>query len=173
MKRIPGMPGTSPEHSWDPGDPLGTPLGPPRTHLGRTGTPLGHLGTSLRPRARPWDPPGTSLGPPADAPWTPQGRPQDPHGRHGPQNSNSSTNRQRQELSIAVFEPACRDPSHEALDRAIFPLKRTPTSKKNTPWSRDFGEGLTIKPETSPPNYILYVYIYIYICVHICMNIYI
>ena len=44
VERIPGMPGTSPELLWDPGDPLGTLLGPPGTSLGHPGTPLGHLG---------------------------------------------------------------------------------------------------------------------------------
>ena len=35
-------------------------------------------------------------------------------------NTRISTNIQRQELSIAVIEPTCWGPSHEALDGTIF-----------------------------------------------------
>ena len=45
-------------------------------------------------------------------------------------NGHISTNFQRQTLSIAVFEPACWDPSHERLDQAVLYIKRTPKSKK-------------------------------------------
>ena len=106
MKRIP----------WDPRDPLGTPLGPRGTPLGPLGTPLGWLGTPLGP-------PGTPLGPLG----TPYGRLME----H--KNGYISTNRQRQKLSIAVFEAAHEGPSHERLDRAVFPLKSPPKSKKVPP----------------------------------------
>ena len=63
-KKIPGMPGTSPEplgilgiawaRSWDP---WGRPWDP-------WARPWDSLGTSLRPRARPWDFPGTPRRPP-------------------------------------------------------------------------------------------------------------
>ena len=36
-------------------------------------------------------------------------------------------------LSIAVFERARLDPSHEELDRAAFLIKRPPNSKKYSP----------------------------------------
>ena len=49
MKRIPGMPRTSPESPWDPGDPRGTALGHMGTPLGPPGTPLGTPGTPRRP----------------------------------------------------------------------------------------------------------------------------
>ena len=64
MKRIPGMPGPSPEipgiagipwtHPWDP-----------------RGRPWDPRGRHWEPWARPWDPLGTSLRPPRDAPGTP------------------------------------------------------------------------------------------------------
>ena len=41
MKRILGMPVTSPEPPWDLGDFLGTPLGHLVTPLGPSGTPQG------------------------------------------------------------------------------------------------------------------------------------
>ena len=81
------------------GDPLRTPLGPPGTRLG---------------------PPGTPLGPPGDAPRTPGyfRRPCMDH-KHG----HISSNIQRQKLSIAAFEAACWDPSHERLPRAVLSIK--------------------------------------------------
>ena len=67
MKRIPRMPRTSHELPWDPGDPLGPPLGPPGTPMGPQGTPLGPPGdVPETPQGRPWnpqEPPGTSYGP--------------------------------------------------------------------------------------------------------------
>ena len=67
MKRIHGMPGTSPE-------PPGFPGHAPGTHEDAPGPP-GHApgtpGDAWDPRARPWDPRGTSLRPPKDAPGTP------------------------------------------------------------------------------------------------------
>ena len=71
-----GVPGPP----WDPGDPLGTPLGSPGTPLGPPGTPQGHPGDV---------PDRNSQGPPMDH-----------------KNSHISTKVQRQKLSIAVFEPA-------------------------------------------------------------------
>ena len=124
----------------------GTPLGPP-------GTPLGLLGRPENPRARPWDPPGTPLdawarpwdpwGRPCDAPGTslgPRGPPRTPMGplmehKHG----HISTNRQRQKLSIAVFEAAHQGPLHGGSDRAILSIKRPPKSKNTLgplPWRR-------------------------------------
>ena len=47
-------------------------------------------------------------------------------------NGHISTNLQRQKLSIAVFEPACQGPSHEALDRAVLSIK-TPATQKTAP----------------------------------------
>ena len=70
-----------------PWDPWGTPLGPPATPLGAPGTPLG--------------PQETPLGP--------------PRGLQGPlmdhKNGHISVNIQRQKFSIAVFKPACWNPS--------------------------------------------------------------
>ena len=54
-EKDPGDAQDVPKAPWDPGDPLGTPLGPPETPL---------------------RPPGTPLGAPRDAPRTPG----DPHG---------------------------------------------------------------------------------------------
>ena len=87
-----------PGASWDPGNPLGPP-----------GTPLGPQGTPL-------DFPETPLGPPENL----QGSLVDHKDTH------ISTNIQRQQLSIAVFEPACQGPSHEALVRAALPIKKAP-----------------------------------------------
>ena len=109
-----GCPGC-PRSPLDPGDPLTTPLWPPGSPLGPPGTPLGPLGTSLRP---PGDAPGTSRGP----------RPLWILMDH--KNYYISTNRQRQKHSIAVFEAACRGPSHEGLDRAVLSTKRLPNSNK-------------------------------------------
>ena len=95
----------------------GTPLGRPGTPLGRLGTPLGPTGTSLRP-------PGTLLEPPG-TPGTPMGPLMD----H--KNGHISTNRQRQKLSIAVPEAAHEGPSHGALDRVVFSIKKQP---KSTNW---------------------------------------
>ena len=75
-------------------------------------------------------------------------------------NGHISKNIQRQKLSIAVFEPASWDPSHERLDQTVFFIKKT-QKKENYPPSRDFGEVGTVKPETPPPSYILDIYIYI------------
>ena len=44
-----------------------------------------------------------------------------------------STNRQRQKLSIAVFEAAHEGLSHEAFDRGVFFIKKNPKSKKVPP----------------------------------------
>ena len=73
-------------------------------------------------------------------------------------NPHISTNIQRQKLSIAVFNAASFDPSHERLDGALFPYKNA-TKIKNTPGSRDFGEVFTLKPETLPCCHILDVFI--------------
>ena len=117
MKSTPGMPGTAPEPP---------PLGCRRSlgHaplLGPPGTPLGPLGTSLRA--------------PGHAPETPQGRPWEPWRPPGSplmadKNGNSSTNIQRQKLSIAVFEPAQEGPSHERLDLAVCSIRMPPKYKK-------------------------------------------
>ena len=125
MKRILGMP----DASCDPRDPLGTPLGPPGTH-DAPGTPGHAAGT-------PRDAPGT----PRDVPETPRGRSWDPRGPPGTpmgplmdhKNNHISTNRQRQKLSIAVFEPARQGPSHEAFDLSVFFIKRPPKSKQLPP----------------------------------------
>ena len=59
MKRIAGMPGTSPELPGDPGDPLGTLLGL-RKRLGPLGAPLGPpRDVPETPQARPWEPRGS------------------------------------------------------------------------------------------------------------------
>ena len=111
MKRIPEMPGTFTEPPGIPWIPWARPWDP--------------LGRFWDPQACPWDPPGTPLGPPETRlgpPGTPVGAPRDaprtPRDSYGPQNGHSSTNLQRQKLSIAVFKPARWGPSHEALDRA-------------------------------------------------------
>ena len=54
-------------------------------------------------------------------------------------NGHISTNVQHQKISIAVFEPACGN------------MKNTTTRH------RDFGEVGTVKPQTQPPSYILYI----------------
>ena len=104
MKRLLGMPGTSPEPWGSPGQAPGTPGKAP----GTPGTPMG--------------PPGTSLRPPGDAPGTPRGPPGTPMDH---ENNHISTNIQRQKVSIAVFEPACWDPSHEGPSQAdLSPRKK-------------------------------------------------
>ena len=96
--------------------PPGTPRGPPGTPRGPPGPPGDAPGT---PRDAPGSSPGTPLGPPGTL--------------MDHKNGHISTNVQRQKLSIAVFEPACGDPSPERLDRSILPIKRPPKSKKGTP----------------------------------------
>ena len=99
---VPGAP-------WDPGYPLGTPLGP--------------LGTPLAP-AR-------------DAPGTPRGRPWDPHGPagtpYGPQNGNISNNIQSHKLLIFLFKFACWGPSPQRLPGTVLYIKRQPKSKNDHP----------------------------------------
>ena len=82
------------------------------------------------PRARPWDPRARAWDPPGDAPGTPRDL-LGPFMDH--KNGHTSTNIQRQKLSIAVLEPARCGPSHEGLDRAVFLIKRPPKSKKVPP----------------------------------------
>ena len=48
VKRNPGTPETSPEPPWDPGDSLGTPLGPPGDAPGTLGDPQIHIARSFR-----------------------------------------------------------------------------------------------------------------------------
>ena len=81
MKKDPRGARDVPGAPWDPGDPLGTRLGPPGTTLGRPGalgppsTPLGTPGNIPEtPQGRSWDPPGTPLG------LGPLGTPVDPYG---------------------------------------------------------------------------------------------
>ena len=139
MKRIPGMPGTSPQNpgipgiprarAWDPRDAPGTPwtrLGPPGTSLGPSGRPWDPGARSWDPQGRPWDPPGTPLGR-LGTPGTPYGALMD----H--KNGYISTNRQREKLSIAVFEAAHQGPSHERPDLTVLPIKRPPKPKKIPP----------------------------------------
>ena len=66
----------------------------------------------------PWDPrdPLGSLGTPLGPPGKPLGPPGRPHHKNG----HISTNIRRQKLSIAVFEPACCDPSLEGLPKAFL-----------------------------------------------------
>ena len=109
---VPGAP-------WDSGDSLGTALRP-------VGTPLGHLGTPLGRSGTPLGTPGTPLRRPRDAPGTPRNL-QGPLTDH--RNGHISENIQRQKLSITALEAACWYPSHEALDRAFFCIKRPPKSK--------------------------------------------
>ena len=95
------MPGMSLQRPGIPGIPWARPCDP--------------RGCTWDARARHWDPGtplgrlGTPLGPPREAPKTPRVT-------YG----HISTNRQRQKLSIAVFEAAHEGPSHGALDRADF-----------------------------------------------------
>ena len=106
MKRTPVMPGTS--------------LEPP---MGSQGSP-GHAPST------PGDAPGT----PKDAPGTPGDAPGHPRDRLGPlmdhKNNHISTNIQRQKLSVAVFEPASWDPSHDGLDWTGLSIKRPPKINK-------------------------------------------
>ena len=139
---------------------LGCPRSPLRS-WGSPGHAPGTPVTPWDPRARPWNPrdapgtpghahetPGHAPRTPGDVPETPWGRPWDPRGRPwdhlGPpgtpmgllmdhKNCHISTNRQRQKLSIAVFEAAHQGPSHERLDRAVFSMKRPPKSKRSPP----------------------------------------
>ena len=108
-EKDPGDAWDVPGDPWDPCGPLGTPLGGP-------GTPLG--------------PPGTPLGSPRDVPETPQEPLGPPGDLQGPlmdrKNIHISTNIQRQNLSIAVFEAACWGPSHKGLDQAILSIKHLP-----------------------------------------------
>ena len=103
-----------------PGDPLGIPRGPPGD---LPGTPRGPPGTPQGSPGAPGGPPGTSR----DPLWTPYGPLMD----H--KNGHISTNRQRQKLSIAVFEAAHEGPSHERLNQVIFSIKRPPKSKTHLP----------------------------------------
>ena len=105
MKRILGMLGTSPEPPGIPGIPWARPWDP-------RGRPWDHWGRPWDPRACSWDPPVTSLRPPGDAPGTAWDF-QRPFMDH--KNNHISANIQCQKLSIAVFEPACWDPSHEGF----------------------------------------------------------
>ena len=50
-------------------------------------------------------------------------------------NGRISANFQRQEVSIAVFEPACWDPSPEGLARTVLSTQ-TPVNQKPTPPSQ-------------------------------------
>ena len=129
MKRIPGMPGTSPEPSGIPGIPWARPMGPP-------GTPLAPLGP------RPWDPPS---GPP-DTPMDDK-------------NKRIWMNLQRQKLSIAVFEPACWDPSPEALDRSVLSIQNANIKK----WGGTHHGEKGGCPNAPLACSHLYVYIYTYI----------
>ena len=123
-----------------PGDPLGIPRGPP-------GTPRSSRETPGASRAPLWNPYELIL---------------------DHKNGHISTNRQRQKLSIAVFEAAHQGPSHERLDRAVFLIKRPPKSKKVLP-----GPGLSPQsgaPVPWPPCSLLYIDKYIYVHVQICVS---
>ena len=145
MKRIPGMPRTSLEPPGIPGIPLarswawepwGRPWEPGHAH----GTPIDAHGT---PRHAP--------GTPRDVPETPQGRPWDPRDLQGPlmdhKNNNISTNIQRQKLSIAVFKPACWDPSPEGLSRTFLSITKPPKSKGWRGRPSHGGRRLPIRPQ--------------------------
>ena len=97
--------------------------------LGMPGTSQEPHGIPGIPCARPWDPRGR--------PWDPQERSWDPKDLQGiltnNKNGHISTNIQRQQLSIAVFEAAYWCPSHEQLDRAVFSIKRLPKLKQHPP----------------------------------------
>ena len=140
MKRIPGMPGTSPEPPRIAGIPWARPWDP--------------RGRAWDLKARLWDAPGTSMRAPGHAPGTPQGRPYDHQGLLWTTKKVISTNVQRQKLSIAVFEPACWSPSPEGLPRAVLFITNSPNHTKNL-WPWDFGEVFMARPETPPPSYIL------------------
>ena len=120
-KRITGMPGTSPE-----------PPGMPEIPWARQWTPRDAPGTPRHAPGTPGDArtPGHALGTLGDIPETPHGRPWDHRDLQGAlmnhKNTHISTNRQRQRLSIAVFETAHWDQSHEALDRAVLCIKKFP-----------------------------------------------
>ena len=133
MERIPGMPGTSPEPPGSRGSPghgPGTPRDAPGTPGHAPGTPGDAPGT-----------PGHAPGTHGDVPETPWGRPWDPRGPpgtpYGPLKDHPkghiSENRQRQKLSIAVFEPACQGPSHAALDQAGCFIKGHQNQKDTPP----------------------------------------
>ena len=86
-------------------------------------------------------------------------------------NTHISTNMQRQKLSIAVFEPARWDTSHEALDRAILYIKRPPKSKRGgePTMEKKGGASMPLWPAGAYILYILYIYIYIYVWLHMLM----
>ena len=139
---MPGRPQTPGIH----GDPLGTPLGPLGTPLGTTGRILGPLG----------DVPETPWGRPCE-PWGPQRAP--PAHKH----DNISTNIWRQKLSIAVFKPACWDPSPEGLPRTVLSMKRLPKSKEIPP-----GPGISVRGlRLSRKPCVAVIYVYIHICIYI------
>ena len=93
-RKIPGMPGTSPEPpgvlgiSWArPWDPRGRPWDPRARSWDPWARPWDPWARPWDPRGRPWDPwarpwepRGTSLSAPGHAPGKPQGRPYDPQG---------------------------------------------------------------------------------------------
>ena len=148
IKRIPGVPGTSPE-------PPGI-LGISEHAPGTLGTPLGSQGTPL---GSPRDVPetlGTPLGRPRDAPGTPQGPLGTPYGQQKRSYLDTYT---APEALNCVFEPASWDPLHEALDRALLSIKSSPKSKKVTS-----GPGILprLGQEGSGPYFPGYIYIYIY-----------
>ena len=70
---------------------------------------------------------------PGHVPESPRGRPWDPRGLPGTpmdhKNGQSSTSIQRQKLSVAVFEPACWDPSPEGLPENVLFYKKSPQSR--------------------------------------------
>ena len=67
------------------------------------------------------------------------------------------TNRQRQKLSIAVFEAASWGPSHGALDQAVFFIKSPPNQKRLPP-----GTGISLQSGVPwPPCSQLYIDIFI------------
>ena len=145
-----GVPGAP----WDPEDSLGTPLGPAGTPLGPPGTHLGPLGTHLE-RSR------TPLGPPG-RPWEPRaGTSRDPlWSLADNKNNHISTDIQRQKLSIAVFEPACWDPSTEGQPRTVLSIKRPPKLKKLSPGPRISWRSVWLGPY--PCGVLIYKDIYIF-----------
>ena len=91
------------------------------------GSPGHAPGTRGRPGT-----PGHAPGNPGDVPETPRGRPWDLLRRLlAHKNGHSSTNIQRQKLSIAVFEPAYWDPTPEGLPRAGLVYKKAAKLNKN------------------------------------------
>ena len=150
-----------------PGHAPGTPGDVPGTPGHAPGTPGHAPGTLGHAPGTPRDVPETPQG----LPWDPRGSPGNPMGPHmGPlmdhKNGRISTNRQRQKLSFAVLEAARHGPSHGALDRADFSIKRPPKSKKHTPRHRDIAPvGGT--SALAPMFPVIYTYIYIYTHIYI------